>query len=244
MARFHRNPGRQSAFGVFCLALSLGFNLGLGQGCARSQPLHPVDASSASSGQKLPFHSDADHGSTSDTAHPAVSADPKLAGGVPFRKAMQSRFLPSGTLLTVQLEDSLSTAKSHAGDAFAASIAAPLTMDGETLIEPGTAVTGCVESMQSQAGRSGLSPSSGYFRLTLSAITIQGRQLALQTSSLFTRGTPQLSNVSSHRGSSDLGSDGVRVQKGRHLTFRLTSPVALDDPNSMADGQSVGPISE
>jgi hypothetical protein len=244
MPRSHRNPGRQSAFGMFCLALSLGFSLGLSQGCARSQPLHPANASSAASGQKLPFHSDADHGSTSDAAHPPVSADPKLAGGVPFRKVTQSRFLPSGTLLTVQLEDSLSTAKSHAGDAFAASVAVPFTIDGETLIEPGTAVTGCVESMQSLAGRPGLSPSSGYFRLTLSAITIQGRQLALQTSSLFTRGTPQLSNVSSHGSSSNLGSGGVRVQKGRHLTFRLTSSVAIDDPNSMADRQSFRPVSE
>jgi hypothetical protein len=30
------------------------------------------------------------------------------------------------------------------------------------------------------------------------------------------------------------------VQKGRRLTFRLTSPVTLNEPKSMADRQSFG----
>jgi hypothetical protein len=65
----------------------------------------------------------------------------------------------------------------------------------------------------------------------LSAITVEGRPLALQTSSLFARGTLQQP-------------DGVRVQKGRRLTFRLTSPVTLNDSNSMATRQTPGPTTE
>jgi hypothetical protein len=124
----------------------------------------------------------------------------------------------------VELVDALSTAKVRAGDTFMASVAAPLAIEGDALIERGTTATGHVESVRSQAG-------SGYFQLTLSAITVEGRPLALQTSSLFARGTLQQP-------------DGVRVQKGRRLTFRLTSPVTLNDSNSMATRQSPGPTTE
>jgi hypothetical protein len=214
---------------ALCLALSLS------QACARSEPLHPTASSVAASEQKLPFHADTGH-APGDGAHPAVPPAPQLASGLPFRAVSHPRILPAGTLLTVQLEGSLSTAKVHAGDAFTASVASPLTVDGDTLIERGTAVTGCVEAMQWLAARSGLAPVSGYFRLTLSAIANAGGQVALQTSSLFARGTSQQLNAAS-RG-------GVRVPKGRRLTFRLTAPVTLGDPNSVADRQYLGPTTE
>ncbi|MGA8501182.1 MAG: hypothetical protein WB683_06510 [Candidatus Sulfotelmatobacter sp.] len=146
--------------------------------------------------------------------------------------------------MTVQLEDSLSTTNVHAGDSFTASVAAPLTVDGDTLVERGTAVTGRVESAQSQTDRPGLVRGSGYFRLTLNAITIEGRQLALQTSSLFARGqSPNVSSLSPGT-PSDLRSDGVQVQKGRRLTFRLTAPLTVNDPKSMASGQSPSALPE
>ncbi len=227
----------RSAFGICCLALTLTL------GCVHSEPSNPTNAGSAGE-QKLPFRPDTDQASSSSGgAHPAVPPDAKLATGLPFRAASHPRILPSGTLLTVQLEDSLSTATVHAGDAFTASVAAPLTVDGDTVIERGTTVTGRVESAQSDADHPGLVPGSGYFRLTLSAITVEGRQLVLQTSSLFARGTSQPSNVSSP-GSPDLRSPVLQVQKGHRLTFRLTAPVTLDHQNSMADRQTSGSISE
>ena len=238
MTALPRARRRRSAFGICCLALSLS------QGCARSEPASPTNAGPAGE-QKLPFRPDADQASSSSGgAHPAIPPDPKSDTGLPFRAASHPRILPSGTLLTVQLEDSLSTATVHAGDAFTASVAAPLTIDGDTLIERGTAVTGRVESAQSQGDRPGLVPGSGYFRLTLNAITVEGRQLALQTSSLFARGTSEPSNVSSLSGASDMRSHSLQVQKGHRLTFRLTAPVTLDHPNSMADRRTSGSISE
>jgi hypothetical protein len=219
----------QSRSGVWLLCAILA----LSQGCVRSEPSNPTDTSSAGQ-QNLPFRPDADQASDSDGNHPVVPPGPKSATGLPFRASSQPRTLPSGTLLTVQLEDSLSAAKVHAGDVFAASVAAPLTVDGDTLIETGTAVTGRVESAQLQLDRPGLVPGSGYFRLTLNAITVEGRQLALQTSSLFARGTLEQSNGNL----SNLRQEGVRVPKGRRLTFRLTAPVTLNGPNSMANRQS------
>lgn len=223
----------RAALGMFCLALSLS------QGCARSEPSNPTNADSVDA-QKLPFRPDADPAPVSDSARPAPVPVPKLT--LPFRAGLHSRILPSGTLLTVQLDDSLSTTNVHAGDAFTASVAAPLTVDGDTLVERGTAVTGRVESEQSQTDRPGLVPGSGYFRLTLNAITIEGRQIALQTSSLFARG--QSPNTWLPGKPSDLRSDSVQVQKGRRLTFRLTAPLTVNDPKSMASDQSPNALPE
>jgi hypothetical protein len=231
-------------FCMFCLALSLS------QGCARPEPLHSTNGDSSVGEQKLPFYPEDNQSSASDAAHPVqheqggVSPDPKLAADLPFRAGSHARILPSGTLLTVQLEDSLSTDKVRAGDGFTASVAAPLTIDGDLLIERGTAVTGRVESAQSPADRTGVVRGSGYFRLTLNAMSIEGRQLVLQTSSLFARGTSQHWNASTASLPSVPLSDGVQVEKGRRLTFRLTAPVALDDPNSIANRQSPSSISE
>ncbi len=210
------------AFGLGCLALGLSFSLM--QGCAHSEPLHRSDTGSPSSEQELPFHSDAELASASEGAHPAVSPDPQVTSAPPFRTGSQSHILPSGTLLTVQLEDALSAAKVRAGDIFLASVAASLAIDGDPVIERGAIATGHIEAVRADAR-------SGYFQLTLTALTIDGRQRALQTSSLFARGTAQPPG-------------GIRVQKGRRLTFRLTSPVRLDEPKSVADRQSLSPAIE
>jgi hypothetical protein len=209
-----------SLFKMCCLVLGLSLSLG----CARSGPLHRGDSAPGASEQQLPFRPDPDQASLSEGTHPAVSPDQIETGALPFRTGLQARTLPSGTLLTVELEVALSTAKVRAGDTFLASVAAPLVIEGDSLIERGSAATGHVESVRSHAG-------SGYFQLTLSAITVEGRPLALQTSSLFARGTSQQP-------------DGVRVQKGRRLTFRLTSPVTINDSNSLANRQSTGSPSE
>jgi hypothetical protein len=233
MTKLRRALRSRSALGMFCLALSLS------QGCARSEPSNPANADSVEA-QRLPFHPDTDPVPVSDGARPAPAPVPKL--GLPFRAGSHSRILPSGTLLTVQLEDSLSTPNVHAGDGFIASVAASLTVDGDTLIERGTTVTGRIESAQSQTDRPGLVPGSGYFRLTLNGITIDGRQLVLQTSSLYARGQSPTNRSSGTP--SDLHSDGVHVQKGRRLTFRLTAPLTVNDPKSIASDQSPSALPE
>jgi hypothetical protein len=238
MAGFRRDPQSKSLV-AFCFLLSLC------QGCARSEPQHQTAAASPVSEQSLPFHPDTGHGSAGDAGSP----DPNVASGLPFPAMSHPRLLPSGTLLTVQLEDSLAANKARPGDTFTAFVAAPLTIDGDTLLQRGTPVSGRVESAQSQTDRPGLASDlhyagSGYLRLTLSAINVKGRQLAVQTSSLFARGAPQLMDASSGGSTTDPVSRGVKVQKGRRLTFRLTAPVVLDDPSSMANGQDAGPSSE
>lgn len=196
-------------------------------GCGHSEPLHTTSAlARVNQSQNLPFHPETESAG-GDPSQQELPADAKQASTLPFRTAAHPRILPSGTLLTVDLQASLSTAKVHPGDTFTATVAAPLIIDGATLIESGTPVTGRVESEQSQVRSAGASGSSGYFRLTLSTMSVEGRPIVLQTSSLFARGTLLHPHSAAGASVAEMKSGGMRVQKGRPLTFRLTAPVAL-----------------
>jgi len=223
-----RNIPSSFAWIVFGLAVSLS------QGCARSGHLRrsDTDAKSPASTQEIPFHQNADH-APDYSARPAVPADPKPGGDAPFRSGLPALGLAAGTLVTVQLETPLAISQVHAGDAFTALVVGPIIVDGNTVVQRGTPVSGRVESAQPSAGRPGFGSDPGYVRLTLNAITVDGRELALQTSSLFARGT-SANSLSSAK----LLLNGFVISKGRRLTFRLTAPVPLADPNSIANRQT------
>lgn len=232
MASLRRSLGP----GVACVALCLGVSFV--QGCGRSNALHRTDTApsspSSDGDQRLPFNENP--ASEGDSARPVVPHDGQQDGGTPFRSPARTRSLPAGMLITIRMESSLSTAQVSSGEAFTASVAGPLTIDGNTLIERGTPVRGRVESAQPPADRPGLSPDPGYVRLTLNTMTVDGRAIVLQTSSLFARGTFQTSGSSGNLGS-HVWASAFRVEKGRRLTFRLTAPVMLADPNSIANRQ-------
>ena len=223
--------------GVALLALGI-FALILVQACARSEPLGTNGL--VTPPQSLPFHPENGQVSSDDRVNSAV-AQPS---NVPFKAFARTRVLPTGTLLTVDLQGALSTAKVHAGDTFTATVAAPLILDGEALIPRGAPATGRVES--AQPGRSGMAPGSGYFELILCTITVDGRTIVLQTSSLFARGTGLHSHAVLTASSTQPISGGVRVQKGRALIFRLTAPVTVDwpAPTSMPNQNSSGHTGE
>lgn len=222
-----------------CVLVALCLALSLSPGCARSGDVHRAeqDSGSQASEQKLPFHQNSEH-SSDDGARPSVPPDPIPRGNAPFRAASSVLSLPAGTLVTVRLEASLPISQVQPGDRFTASLAGPLLVDGNTLVEPGAAMVGHVESAQPPEDRPGLGRNPGYVRLTLNTITIGGRTLALHTSSLFARCTLPAGNSVVYSPAS-LGSGASRLQKGRHLTFRLTAPVTLVDPNAIADRQDL-----
>jgi len=215
------------------LCLGAGFNLACGGPDAPSQT--PVSAAQPPAEQNLPFHQNPDH-ATDDSPHPAVPADRQIGSGTPFRTGSHSisHSLPAGTLITVRLDSSLPISRVRAGDVFSASLAGPVAVDGETAVERGAPVSGRVESAQPAVDRPGLSPDPGFLRLTLKTITVDGSALALQTSSLFAKGTLQPVVVGSVADGSTSGSRDFCVQKGRRLTFRLTAALPLTNPNSIA----------
>jgi hypothetical protein len=182
---------------------------------------------SASGSEALPFHGDAAPPGESSELHPL--ADDR---GLPFR-AHPARVLPAGTLITVRLDHALDGSVVHAGDAFTAVVAEPVTSDGQTLVARGALVTGAIESTQRS-----ISPRrSGYIRLILNDLTVDGKELPLQTSSLFEGARHALASDNSSTPSS------VRLPPGRRLTFRLTSAIMLDE-QSVHGRQDAIPSSE
>jgi hypothetical protein len=208
------------------------FLAAVSQACSRPDAFRRTDAGSTpSSGQKLPFHASSDH-SADEAERPDVPADWKPVDKTPFRTAPHLHGLPAGTLVTVQLEHPFSLAKVHAGDSFSASLAAPLTVDGDLVIERGAPVVGLVESTQLATNGPGLAVNASLIRLTLNSIAVDGRPVTLQTASLFAR----TSNLASHP-----TSGGAQLQKGHQLTFRLTAPMTLADLNSLANRGDADP---
>jgi hypothetical protein len=136
--------------------------------------------------------------------------------------------LPAGTLVTVRLEKSLSSARSDASGAFTAVVDEPIIIDGATLVPRGAGVAGRIES----ARASPVKRDTGYVRLTLNSITIAGRDLPVQTSSLFARGHVRVSN--DHAVGPNHEAQFIDLKKGRRLTFRITTALSLPDQGDLS----------
>jgi hypothetical protein len=93
--------------------------------------------------------------------------------------------VPVGTVIAVRLQSSVSSATASPGESFDAVLDEPLVVKGETVAPSGTPVTGRVVEAKS----SGRLHDSGYLRLTLASITINGKAIPVQTSSLFAKGS-------------------------------------------------------
>ncbi len=205
---------------------ALGLWVSLGQGCARWGVQDRGDAGSIKR-QALPFHEDNGPGAE-DGSRPALPGGLDSAVGQPFSPASRSRTLPAGALLTVRLQDGLTVSRLHAGDSFTAFVAAPLAINGETLIPIGEPVHGQVECIYPPPVPSQPGPHPGYLRLTINSIGVAGKSLRLQTSSLFAPATIDSAKPAKHPPTQALG------QERRLLTFRLSAPVTIAEPWFMA----------
>jgi hypothetical protein len=149
--------------------------------CACSPP--PAENATNSNPQTLPF----DRAPHSTGISPSQSLVPS------------GTKLPEGTPIPIRLQSALSSASSHAGDSFYASVDEPVEIDGQTLIARGTPVTGRVleakpaagvhssnESSNETPNESALEP--GYLRIVLVSLKIGGKHIAIETSSIFAKG--------------------------------------------------------
>jgi hypothetical protein len=187
-------------------------------GCSRSANFHRSDAD-ASNDPNLPFHQDAG----ADSA-PELHTNPD--SGVPFNSSTKN--LPAGTLLTVRLEDTLSTAKLNSDKNFVARLDAPVTVAGSIILPQGTIVHGRVES----ARASKVKQNTGYLRLTLESLTMDGKEVPVKTSSLFATGSMSSDAEStaveaSNNSGQDTHAKVILLTKGHRLTFRLTAALTL-----------------
>lgn len=92
--------------------------------------------------------------------------------------------VPVGTTVSVRLQSPISSATARADDLFDAVLVDPVVMDGQTLLERGTAVKGRVVEAASMSTRR----AAGYVRITLSEISTHGKTVLLRTSSRLFKG--------------------------------------------------------
>lgn len=92
--------------------------------------------------------------------------------------------VPAGTVVSIRLQNSVSSATAAPGETFDAVLDEPLVVKGQTVAPGGANVTGRVV----EAKASGRLHDSGYLKLTLVSINIHGKDLPIETSSLFAKG--------------------------------------------------------
>lgn len=146
------------------LAVGLAVTAACGQRSALPVADHPSEA--AAEEGPLPF----DRQTRPDGISPSSDLIPPPPG------------MPAGTPITIRLQQPVSSATAHAGDAFRASLVEPIIVNGQTIADRGTTVMGRVmEAVASQQ-------SPGYLRLALASIFIEDTPVALQSSSAFVKG--------------------------------------------------------
>jgi hypothetical protein len=96
----------------------------------------------------------------------------------------QEVVIPSGTAITVRLQNAVSSATSRPGDQFEATLDQPITVDGQTVAPEGAHVIGRVVA----ARRSGRLTHPGYLRIALSSVDVNGKAVPIQSSSVMVAG--------------------------------------------------------
>lgn len=123
--------------------------------------------------------------SSIDSVEAAANKDGKsgsLLGEILSRT--ETVIIPSGTSVEVRLQQSISSASATSGDSFDFVLAEPLVVAEKTIAPAGALGTGRVVA----ARKSGRLHNSGYLRLALASIEIEGEQVPLQSSSIFISG--------------------------------------------------------
>lgn len=145
--------------------------------------------------------------------------------GIPPTTAIPVHSIPAGTPITIRLRSPLSSTSSHAGDSFEGVLDEPIIIQGQTVVPRGAGISGRVVAAKPSEGS--LYP--GYLRLTLSAIAQDGKSQAIQTNSVFAKGSAQpsvplplhtLTPVRSLDQAREKDKD-VQFSTGERFTFRL-----------------------
>ncbi|HKT23223.1 MAG TPA: hypothetical protein VJR04_01390 [Terriglobales bacterium] len=155
-----------SGFGLATLLLA-----GAGCGKQMATPASAALKGSDQAGAAAPFaNKDVDNPEQSKNANGSL---------VP-----QEVVIPSGTAITVRLQNAVSSATSQPGDQFEATLDQPIVVDGQTVAAEGAHVIGRVVA----ARHSGRLAHPGYLRIALSSVNVNGKAVSIQSSSVMVAG--------------------------------------------------------
>lgn len=159
--------------------IALGALLVAGIGCGKQHANTPLastvtnsDAAQKPEQQSAPFASKNNLESTTMSSAAKKSPIP------------EALVIPSGTAITVRLQNAVSSATSRSGDEFEAVLDQPIVVDGQTIAPEGARVTGRVVA----ARHSGRLMHPGYLRIALASMTVNGKAITVQSSSVMVAG--------------------------------------------------------
>ncbi len=182
------------------IALAVVLSLGM-TACSRQPAVETIDDSSPD-GQQLPFE-----------------RAPNRKGLPPTSSVVE---MPAGTPIMVRLQTPLSSATARDGEAFEAVLDEPIVVRSKVVARRGTMVTGRVVAAKPSDG----DQTSGYMRLTLSAIALNGKSQPILTSSVFAKGgTQEVLPSSPESGPPNPGAQDIQFPPSHRLTFRLKETV-------------------
>jgi hypothetical protein len=123
-----------------------------------------------------------DPNSNSDSSAPFSS---RVASTLGVKPEVPAITIPAGTPIGIRLQNSISSASATSGDHFDAVVDEAVVIDGQVVIPKGANATGRVVAAKS----SGRLHDPGYLRLALSSVTMNGKEVPVQTSSIFAKGS-------------------------------------------------------
>src|ERR1700757_104363 len=121
---------------------------------------------------------DANNPTASDNSGGAMSSG--KTRGTRTSEAAPRLVVPTGTVITVRLGETLSSKESQPGQSFSASLTNPVEVEGRTVIPSGATATGTVVA----AHAAGKFKGASLLQIKLDSITVGGRQHSIETSSV------------------------------------------------------------
>jgi hypothetical protein len=157
----------------------------------------------------------------------AVAAKPGEPKVVPVSaKAAQPTghviIVPKGTQITATVDQTLKSDKNHQGDTFAASLAAPIKVDGKTVLPKGAHITGKVATIKKHE-----------LKVQLASVVVHGKNYDLETNSLRpsdkiqAKTSKDAANKSADKNADKQKKDNSTLSAKSQLTFKLSKPVSV-----------------
>jgi hypothetical protein len=143
-------------------------------GCTSKPPANDASNPAPSNDANNPTASD----NASDNSGGAMSSG--KTRGTRTSEAAPRLVVPTGTVITVRLGETLSSKESQPGQSFSASLTNPVEVEGRTVIPSGATATGTVVA----AHAAGKFKGASLLQIKLDSITVGGRQHSIETSSV------------------------------------------------------------
>jgi hypothetical protein len=123
--------------------------------------------------------------------------------------------LPKGTAISAAARQTLATDKNKVGDTFAASLTAPIQVDGKTVIPKGTQVTCRIVKVKKNE-----------IKVTLASVTIHGKSYPLDSNSIV---GPKSQPKTDAKGTdkTKANKDATLLAAKSKLTFKLAKPATI-----------------